>query len=94
MSSCHVSSLPDGDVLRDAGLLILRDALGDPHDVPDLLLLELHVRIEHPVLELHITIVNTSAMPLLLIVKCTPTTEPHSSMWMCTLTHFITVTKY
>ena len=42
--------LPDGDVLRDAPLLVLRNALGDPHNVPNLLLLELHVGVEDAIL--------------------------------------------
>ena len=40
------------DAVVDATLLSLGDALGDPHDVPDLLLAELHVGVEHAVVEL------------------------------------------
>ena len=42
----------DVDVLVHAAALVLRDALGDPHDVADLLLLDLHVRVVHAVVEL------------------------------------------
>ena len=45
-------SSEDVDVLAHAAALILRDALGDPHNVPDLLLLELHKRVVHAVVEL------------------------------------------
>mmetsp|Transcript_37101 Transcript_37101/g.98357 ORF Transcript_37101/g.98357 Transcript_37101/m.98357 type:complete len:515 (-) Transcript_37101:53-1597(-) len=42
----------DIDVLVHAAALVLRDALGDPHNVTDLLLLELHERVVHAVVEL------------------------------------------
>mmetsp|Transcript_7515 Transcript_7515/g.15042 ORF Transcript_7515/g.15042 Transcript_7515/m.15042 type:complete len:349 (+) Transcript_7515:111-1157(+) len=42
----------DVDVLAHAAALILRDALGDPYNVPDLLLLELHEGIVHAIVEL------------------------------------------
>mmetsp|Transcript_8010 Transcript_8010/g.19920 ORF Transcript_8010/g.19920 Transcript_8010/m.19920 type:complete len:246 (-) Transcript_8010:471-1208(-) len=42
----------DLSVLAHATALVLRDALGDPHDVPDLLLLELDEGVVHAVVEL------------------------------------------
>jgi len=42
----------DGDVVVDLGAVPLGDALGDPHDVPALLLLQLHVGVEHTEVEL------------------------------------------
>lgn len=42
----------DGDVVVDLGPVPLSNALCDPHDVPTLLLLQLHVRIKHREVEL------------------------------------------
>jgi hypothetical protein len=42
----------DVNVLPHATALVLRDALGDPDDVPDLLLLELYEGVVHAVVEL------------------------------------------
>ena len=46
------ASLEDVNVLPHARALVLRDALGDPHDVPNLLLLDLHIGIVHAIVEL------------------------------------------
>jgi len=43
--------LEDGDVLVDLGLHVLADALGDPHNVANLLLLQLDQRVEDAVVE-------------------------------------------
>lgn len=42
----------DGDVVVDLGAVPLGDALGDPHDVPALLLLQLDVGVENAEVEL------------------------------------------
>mmetsp|Transcript_27512 Transcript_27512/g.70028 ORF Transcript_27512/g.70028 Transcript_27512/m.70028 type:complete len:318 (-) Transcript_27512:443-1396(-) len=55
------------DAVGDARLLVLRHALGDPHDVADLLLAQLHVRVEHAVVEL--LLVREHAPPHLLLVQ-------------------------
>mmetsp|Transcript_8692 Transcript_8692/g.22694 ORF Transcript_8692/g.22694 Transcript_8692/m.22694 type:complete len:273 (+) Transcript_8692:469-1287(+) len=52
LSPAEVWSLEDVDVLAHLAALVLCDALGDPDDVADLLLLELHKGIVHPVVEL------------------------------------------
>ena len=44
--------LENCDVVVDLLLVVLADALRDPHNIPDLLLLQLHKRVEHAVLEL------------------------------------------
>jgi len=44
--------LEDVDVVVDLLLVVLADAFGNPHNVPDLLLLELHKRVEDSVVEL------------------------------------------
>ena len=45
--------LEDWNIAVYLGPVPLGDTLGDPHDVPVLLLLELHVRVEDAELELH-----------------------------------------
>lgn len=42
----------DGNVVVDLGAVPLGDALGDPHDVPALLLLQLDVGVENAEVEL------------------------------------------
>ena len=44
--------LEDGNVVVDFGTVPLGDALGDPDDVPTLLLLQLHVGVEDAEVEL------------------------------------------
>jgi len=44
--------LENCDVVVDLLLVVLADALRDPDNIPDLLLLQLHKRVEHAVLEL------------------------------------------
>ena len=53
------------DAVGDARLLVLRDALADPHDVADLLLAQAHVGIEHAVVELLLERVRQAAHLLL-----------------------------
>lgn len=47
-----VGSLEDGDVVVDLGTVPLGDALGNPHNVATLLLLELHKSVENTKVEL------------------------------------------
>ena len=54
------------DAVHNARLLVLRDALGDPHKVADLLLPQTHVRIENPVVELLLKSVRQPAYLLLI----------------------------
>lgn len=44
--------LEDGDIVVDLGAVALGDALGNPHDIATLLLLELHKSIEDTKMEL------------------------------------------
>ena len=46
------SALEDGNVVVDLGSVPLRDAFGDPDDVPALLLLQLQEGVEDPEVEL------------------------------------------
>lgn len=47
-----MGSLEDGDVVVDLGTVPLGDALGNPHNVATLLLLELHKSVENTKVEL------------------------------------------
>lgn len=44
--------LQDGDIAIDSVFLVLGDTFRDPHNVSDLLLLELNVGIKHAIVEL------------------------------------------
>ncbi len=70
------SSLEQVDnAVHDAGLLVLRDALGDPHEVANLLLAKPHVGVEDAVVELLLKCVRQPAN-LLLVQYLAPPRNP------------------